>query len=162
MMITGAALAGGALDQAGELFADHRPHAAAHEAKVHDSQGDGQVVQVAKASFDGVDEASFVLGFADAIAVGLAIAELEGVNGAHNLIHGRPGALIDELLNALIAVDADVMIALEAHHLVGLEVFGVGQNAAGLAFVPQAVCNFPLLAIGADRTGLLTIRKPIK
>ncbi len=118
-----------AVDGAGDGLADDGAHAAADEAVLHDAEDDVVRAELADGVDDGVVEAGLLLGFGEAFLVGLEVGEVERVGGAE-LEVDEFVAGFEELVDALAGVDAEVVAALGADLLVGLEV-GLEDDLCG-------------------------------
>jgi hypothetical protein len=149
------------LDRPRQFFAHDRTHAAAHEAKIHHTQGDREAFDFAAAGGDRVGQAGFFLGLFNSIAVGFAIVKLQGVGGPNVFVQSLPGTAIDQLADAFFTGNPLVVAAFQADHLVGAQVFGIGDRSTGVAFSPESVRNLPLLLGLNGWIGFLTVGKPV-
>ena len=87
MMISGKFVGGGPFDEAGELFADDRAHAAHDERGIGDAEGDAAGANHAGADNGGFDEAgAFLLGL-ESFGVGFFVGELERIAGVDSGNH---------------------------------------------------------------------------
>ena len=145
------AIAGGALDEAGQFFANDGTHAASQKSEVHNAQGDGQAFEATGTGLDGVGQAGFLLIVSQAIAIGLAIAKFERILGSQAGVRGAPSSLVRELLNAIAAGNPGVVVAFRANQMVVPQVFGIAENATINAFRPQPLSDFSFLALLANR-----------
>jgi len=140
---------GGAFDGAGDFFADDGAHAGTKEAKVHHGEADGEGIEGAGAGDDGVGEAGAFAVLGEFVAVRGLAGEVEGVGGAEVGVEFLPGALVDEEIDAAVAIEGEMVTADGDDVPVGFEVFFVDDFAAEGAFFPQALGDVLLL----DRDG---------
>ena len=77
----------GAVDGAGDGLAHDGAHRAADEGVLHDGEDDGMRAEVAGGVEDGVEQAGLLLGFGEALLVGLEVGEVERVGGVE--LRGR-------------------------------------------------------------------------
>jgi hypothetical protein len=59
-----------------------------------------------------------------------------------SFVNGHPGIGIDQLLDAIVTVNSDMMAAFQANHLICSQVFGITEGIASFAFIPKSVRNF--------------------
>ncbi len=132
------ALLGGALEQAGDLFADDGTHRGHHEAAVHGRSQAGQALDGDAGADDGLGEAGALLeggelflvaGKADRVGAGQAGVEL------------LDRILVRHQRDALPGVEAVVEAAVRADRLHALEVVAEHGAAAARAAHPQVVGN---------------------
>ncbi len=105
---------------AGYGFTDDCSHTAADEGVLHDGEDYGVGADVADGVDDGVIEAGLLLGFEEALFIGLEVSEVEGVGGAE-LEVDQFVARFEEVVDAGAGVDAVVVTAFGADLLVGLD-----------------------------------------
>ena len=149
----GEALRGAALEEAGDLLADHRAHRAAHEVEDERAVGDGDALDVALAGLDRLLRARVFLRGGDAIGIRLSVGEREGIGGqqvgvplleARVVEHERAPAGRAELVMPP-ALRTDLEIVLEGLRGEGL--------AAAVALAEDALAEAGLLA-GVQPGGL--------
>ena len=98
---------------------------------------------------DGVVEAGLLLGFGEAVLVGLEVGEVEGVGGAELEVYQLVAGL-EEVVDAAAGVDAEVIAALGADLLIGLE-FGLEDDLLAVgAADPEALGADGLLGVVDD------------
>ena len=131
-----------AVDGSGDGLADDGAHAAADEAVLHNTEDDVVRAKPTDGVDDGVVEAGLLLRFSEAFFVGLKVGEVERVGGAE-LEVDEFVARLEKILDAFACADAEVVAALGANLLVGLE-FGLEDD------LPAARATDPE-ALGADR-----------
>ena len=131
-----------AVYSAGDGFADDGAHAAADEAVFHDAEDNVVRAKLSDGVDDGVVEAGLLLGIGEALFVGLEVSEVERVCRAKFKIDEFVTRL-EKIFDAFARADAEVVTALGANLLVGLE-FGLEDD------LPAARASDPK-AFGADR-----------
>mmetsp|Transcript_11113 Transcript_11113/g.19379 ORF Transcript_11113/g.19379 Transcript_11113/m.19379 type:complete len:299 (+) Transcript_11113:1205-2101(+) len=132
----GQALVRGVLDQSCELLTDHTAHGPAHVAKLHHAQRHWHAMQQACACAYSVLQPCLVLSLADAVNVGLHVCELKGIHGRKGLIHGTPGARINQVRDALLAGHFHVVVTTEADVVVLLKMLDVEDDTALVTACP--------------------------
>ena len=142
------------LDGAGDLLADDRAHAGAHEAEVGHGQAERRPVDGAGAADDRLVQAGLVLGLDELVLVALAGAdEPERVAGSQAAIFFLEGALVEQLRDPLGGWQPGVVLALLADAQVLLELAGVDQLFAAVvaAADPEVRRDVALADPGARR-----------
>ncbi len=127
----------GAIDGAGDSFADDCAHAAANEGVLHHGEDDGVGAEVADGVDDGVVEAGLLLGFGEAAGVGLEVGELEGIGGAEFEVDELVAGL-EQIVDAVAGVDAVVVAAARADLEVGFNLCLEDDLLAGRATGPKS------------------------
>jgi hypothetical protein len=141
----GVALVAGAVDGAGDGFADDGAHAAADEAVLHDGEDDGVGSEETLGVDDGVVEAGVLAGFFEARLVGLEVGELERIGGLQVAVDDLEAGA-EEGFDAGEGADAAVASAFGADLEIGFELGLPDGLAAAVALGPEA---FGADAIGA-------------
>ena len=76
---------------------------------------------------------------------------------------GLPGVGVNQLANTLVAEDTMMMARIRYRPIdLSANLWCKSATSAVLTFCPQAIGNFPLLAVFTDGTRLATICEPIK
>ena len=137
----------GAIDSAGDGFADDGAHGAADEGVLHGADHDGVRTELTDGVENCVVEAGILLRLSQALLVGLEVDEVERVSGAE--------AAVDELIagfeqeiDTLARADFEVVLALGADVEVGLEIGIEDGLAATGALGPEAFGADSLLLVG--------------
>ena len=124
----------GALDGARDFFADDGAHRAADEIEFHRAAHDRAAVEQAFGGEQGVGHAQLAAGFLEAVGVGLGVLELQRIVGGELGVVLDPVA-VEQHLDALARVQAEMVLALGADAQVALEVFLPDDGAAGTHLV---------------------------
>ena len=139
----GQAAAGGALEGASETLAAGDADGAAEEAEIEGGDDDLATVERARARESSFGEAGAALGLEHAVAVGLALAELDGVEGGHAAIGFAEAGGVEDALHALTGVQVVVVAAgvADAVPVVAARArqVGVAGEAARKALLPGTV-----------------------
>jgi hypothetical protein len=143
------------LRAAGEAFADHRTHRAAHERELEAGHHARQRVNRAAHDDHGVGFVGFFHRLFQAVRVLAAVLELEGVDRQDFLADFVAAFRIEQTVEPLTCADAHVMVALGANMQIGLDVVAVQNRFARRALDPQPFRN----AFTALRIGLLDFRR---
>ena len=147
----------GAVDGAGDGFADYSTHGSADEAVFHGADDDCMRSHLANGVDDGVVEPGFLLGFLEALLIGFYVGEVERVCGAEACIDELVAGFEEEI-EALPGVDFEVVLALGADVQVGLEVGLPDGLATAEALDPEAFGADDFLLVVAGDRGFRTRR----
>ena len=134
-----------ALDGAGDLLAGDGAHRSAHEREVHDREGDRETVHQAVAADDGVAKTGLLLVLGEALGVGAAGGEFEGVLGDQLTVGLLPGAVVDQEGDAALGRQAFVVAADREDVPIGLKVLGVDHLAIEGTLGPETCRDILLL-----------------
>ena len=134
-MTSGVRVCGRPFDRAGDLFAHHRAHAAAHELPLHGANIHAPAIQRTFGRKQRIGELGRFLGCGQLGAIG--IVQAERVAGSHSGVEFFKFA-VEQHAQARAGVDPEVKLALGAALKVLVEGFFPDDLAAAFALQPQA------------------------
>jgi hypothetical protein len=140
------------LHAAHEALAKHRAHRAAHEIELEGSGDDRHGLDGALHDNQRIALAGRLVGFHQAIRVGLGILEFQAVDRHHLGTDLEAAFRVEQQVQALARIQAVVVAALGANLQVVFEVGRIEHRLAGRALAPQAFGQ-----AGATLGALLTL-----
>ena len=144
-MTSGVRVGDGPFDRAGDLFAHHRAHAAAHELPLHGADIHAPAVQRSRGRKQRIGELRGFLGRGQLGAIGFVQAERVG--GRHSGVEFFKVA-VEQHAQARAGVDPKVKLALGAALEVLVQGFFPDDLAAAFALQPQAFGAEAFFAFG--------------
>src|SRR5262245_11928546 len=138
------------VDAAFEALAHHRAHRTAEKLELEGAGDDRQGVQAAREHHQCIALTRSFLRLHEAVAVALAVAELQWVLGSDRSADLSRRARVEEALEPIARPDAHVVAALRAHIEVALELGTVEHGIARGALDPQPLGNRARAPLGLD------------
>ena len=124
-------------------FTNRNTHGPTHEGEVKSGNHGFDPVDAAMGNHDRIIATGLRLGIAQTVGIALAVTELERIGWCLRQLDQFIGTIVEHQFEALFRIQAHMVRAFRAHHIIGHQILVVDHGPTSLALLPQIIGDFP-------------------